>query len=396
MLLTPAQQQQQQRPSLSYFIFLSILFFIISNNNPNSDLLLQTPEGEATVHRMRANLNKREGKRQGLARWLGLQGNQTEWEQHHGWERNATTGVWGPSNTSATVIDFHPDPNLNPVLLPTLKRLLVDSRKPNAMYHQNLTGFVRGEWETMDWSLQGLGLSETWNTTEMRRPVVVDSDSDPTEQPPQAQARVEDNPASPAVALISRRQLAPSPPALINTTLTHNRTLLRHSFPFFSTPSNKSGGKGKVSFNLREEQTSAVGAIKPLEEGRGDGELLQVVEIREEWQKVGPVTWLKVSLFLAGEVGASAELGGAILADRFALTFSDVLSCSHAQGDVTFSPQDGSDDLLLDIEGYQCVPSPSPSPSLPSSTEQPPPSQLPNPRHLLRLRHPLLHPFAPL
>ncbi|ORY51219.1 hypothetical protein BCR35DRAFT_310713 [Leucosporidium creatinivorum] len=319
-LLTPTQIQQQQRPSLSYFIFLSILFFMISNNN-SSDMILATPEGEATLQRMKTNLAKREGKREGLARWLGVQGNQTEWEEQHGWEKRNETGEWTPGNSSATVIEFHPDPNVNPVLLPGFKRLLVESRVPNALYHQNLTGFVRGEWRTADWSLKGLGLEETWNTTEMRRPVVVDKEKDgkAAEEEQTRLEGVEDNPASPAVAIVSRRQLnstlPPSPPELVNTTITHNRTRLRHDFPFFASPANNNqGGKGKVSFNLREEQSTAVGPIKPLQEGRGDGELLELVQVTEEWQKAGPVTWLK--------------------------------------GDVTFSPQDGSEDLVLDIEGY--------------------------------------------
>lgn len=303
---------QQQRPSLSYFVFLSILFFMISNNNGPDMLAAGNPEGEATLQRMRDNLAKREGKRQGLATWLGVEGNQTAWEEEHGWV-TLENGTWAPGNDSATVVEFLPEDGVNPVLLPGLKRLMVDSRTRDATYHQNLTGFVRGEWKAQDWSLAGLGLAETFETWKMERnttaasALAVEAKVEEAQQPA---PRVEDNPASPAVAIISRRQLnssppndtsssPPPPPPLVNTTTTHNRTQLRHDFPFLHAQG------GKVSFNLREEQGSAVGALKPLGVGRQDGQLLEMdrAAINESWQGVGPATYLRVSRFYGGEVG---------------------------------------------------------------------------------------------
>lgn len=328
----PGLQGQQQRPSLSYFVFLSILFWVISNNNSPGEAYANSDERDHALERMTNQLHLREAKREGLAQWLG-QGNMTLWNETH--TVTLDNGTTVPTNASyALPISFRPERHVNAALLPRIEQVSAKPT-PRAYYPQNVTGFIRGDWMMeQDWTLEKLGLHETFNTTELR--LVEEPRNDTTTAAKAKQpARVEDNPASPAQ--IVRRQVAEpvdtrgtaKVPAQkwVNVTITTNRTETRRDFPF------EHGGK--VSFNLREEQTSAVGPIEELEPGRTDGELLQLRTsgIKAEWEKAGPVTYLKAS---SGRAAVESPL--------MLLLF---------QGDVTLTAKNGYEELVLDIEGMQ-------------------------------------------
>lgn len=261
------QQQQQQRPSLSYLIFLSILFFFLSNRDESKP----TDEEESTS--LRSALGQREARRDGLAHWLGV---------------NMTF-----QTNDSLPIEFEPDSHVNRVLLPTMHKLLdrqtgIGFEQPR--YHQNLTGFVRGNWRAVPWSLEDLVLDEVYNTTEIIKQVVQSEDIESADN---------------STSVIIRRQLDEgglgntttlssnmTSPAIeyesVNITTTSNRTADRGDYPWTLG--------GKVSFNLREERSSVTGAGDNLMK-LVDGELVGMKEgQRGNWEEEGPVSYLHVSV----------------------------------------------------------------------------------------------------
>ncbi|KAM0786572.1 hypothetical protein ACM66B_002028 [Microbotryomycetes sp. NB124-2] len=327
----------QQRPSLSYFVFLTMLLFMLSNNGSSG---VTNDERAQIEQRLTNALHLRQAKREGLAHWLGI-GNQTHWDETHPTSTLLENGtrVALDEASFAHVIPFEPNNHVNDAVLPLFKDLLDDddenddkersgtSPSRQAYYAQNLTGFVRGDWSyDPDWTYDRLRLPEAYNTTEQRQQVTEDKDKDKDEgkagadggdqagrEEPAGDDRIVGAAAGPFRRSIWPRQddrdrHSPPPatsdaadhddkPKFVNLTVTTNRTEQRHEFPFTSG--------GKVSFNVREEQTSAVGPILPLTPDWQDGQLL---EIRpggptEPWEQAGPVTYLHGELTMTSEDG---------------------------------------------------------------------------------------------
>ncbi|KAK4055811.1 hypothetical protein OIO90_003064 [Microbotryomycetes sp. JL221] len=318
----------QQRPSLSYFMFLTVLLFMMSNNGQPGVSLAERNE---QLERMTNALHLRQAKREGLAQWLGV-GNQTQWELDHTIELDNGTRVTS-NETWSDVIKFELDPHRNDALVPVLQNLLEDEQQSSdktmqrpvaagqRFFAQNLTGFVRGDW-TYDsqWSYAKLGLPEAYNTTEQRQKTDA-SDKDTSSSDSASQGTIPEPPSDEAggqARMVVRRnpQEASNDAAttknttevsqLVNVTVTTNRTEQRHDFPFTQG--------GKVSFNFREEQTSAVGPILPLTKDWKDGRLLEPRPggANESWEEAGPITYLR--------------------------------------GELTMTSQDGRDEVVLDIE----------------------------------------------
>ncbi|KAL8293462.1 hypothetical protein RQP46_000163 [Phenoliferia psychrophenolica] len=289
-----AFRQQQQRPqnNMSSFVFLSILFFLLSNNNGNED-----PTSEvATMDRLMTNLEHRELRRDGLALWLGL--NVTS--HNH---TSPSTNTSAPTNTSTLLpIPFTPTPHANPALVPLLHTLLDPALHP-AHYPQNLTGLGKGTWSPGDWTFERLGIPEAYNTTseEPLPPSPADDASakpnnvfvDAAAAPPadggkaqggkgsaaavpepidppfvrRAEAEVADEDTKPGL----ERVVVDAAPATVpivyhNVTTTTNRTLNRGEFPWTKG--------GKLTLQLVEDQTSAVGAVQLPTGALEDGKLL--------------------------------------------------------------------------------------------------------------------------
>lgn len=139
-----------------------------------------------------------------------------------------------------------------------------------------------------NWSLAQLGLPETYNTTELRP-------EKPKEEAVEGEAAKEEEATT---STLVRRQLfnetietRPSP-KLVNTTIEHNRTTLQNRFAWSTG--------GKVSFSLKEEQSSVVGPVVLPKEGK-EMEWGQVLQMREGpkewWEEEGPAVYLHVSSF---------------------------------------------------------------------------------------------------
>lgn len=258
-------------------------------------------------------MTQRESRRDGLAQWLG-----------------ANTTFQIVNSNDSVPIEFKPDSHVNKVLLPTIHKLLDRQTGIEQRYHQNLTGFVRGNWRAVPWSLEDLKLEEVYNSTEMIKQAVKDSeDLESTDNSTFVNIRrqleagglgnntmLSSNITSPAVKY-----------EWVNITATTNRTADRGSYPWTFG--------GKVSFNLREERSSVTGAGDDLLK-LTDGNLVGMKEgKREEWEEEGPVSYLRVSVQI------------------FSLSYQALKSLCSWQGDVTLSSSDGSRDFVLDIESVQ-------------------------------------------
>lgn len=285
--LLEQQQIQQNRPNLSYLVFLSILFFFLNSRNEKEFL-----QDTTTVDSIKNNLNIRELRRDGLANWLGV--NTTFINS------TTTNSNSSSSNITSIPIEFKPNPLVNPIILPKINKLL--ERKyfesgNNRFHHQNLTGLVRGQWKSLNLTLDSLGLTETFNTTVLKEM--------PIEVPLEKELLiVEDEGEVEKIVPVDVPLIAPRAPVdiieevknatiapkthLVNVTETTNRTEIRGNFKWL--------GSGKASFNLKEERSSVTGArkqISPVE----DGQLVrQKVGEMEKWELEGPVSYLRVSL----------------------------------------------------------------------------------------------------
>ncbi|KAK4046804.1 hypothetical protein OIV83_005799 [Microbotryomycetes sp. JL201] len=307
----------QQRPSLSYFVFLTMLLFMLSNNGSSG----VTNDDRARIEqRLTDALHLRQAKREGLAQWLGI-GNQTRWDEMHPTSKLLDNGTRVSVNQSsfAQVIPFEPRDHVNDAVLPLLRDLLdddlTDDSSHQAYYAQNLTGFVRGEWTfDTDWTYDRLRLPESYNTTQQREEKPETKDNSPDEAGQKSQLEPEEPPSDRVggpFRRLRRRQegdehdapasaedsAASAGPKLVNVTVTTNRTEQRHQFPFTAG--------GKVSFNVREEQTSAVGPILPLTPDWQDGRLLEMRPggPQEPWEQAGPVTYLHAKLTMTSNDG---------------------------------------------------------------------------------------------
>lgn len=261
--------QQQQRPSLSYFLFLSLLFYLLSNNADQNTLQGDT----GALERHEALLLARQGRRDGLASWLGLE------VSHNGTVEGNGTAV------EPTV--FEPTICTNQVLLPALHAMLDRDGGEARHYPMNLTGFVKGSWAPSGYSYDELGLPEVFNSTVLRPSTaaeIAEEDGDPV--PPAITPRQALNDTAP----LSNTTLVP--PRLRNATVTTNRTVSRGSFPWLASPG---GSGGKLSFNIHSEQTTVTGPYRGMP--TDDGEHLQLREgvPVEEWEREGLVVYMRVS-----------------------------------------------------------------------------------------------------
>lgn len=278
------------------------MFFLLSNNG-NED-----PTAEvATLDKLKGNLERREMRRDGLAQWLGLN---TTWI-------NSSVLSLPTNSTAPTPIPFTPTPHANAVLVPRLHALLDAPAATGARplhFAQNLTGLGKGSWSVGDWNWESLGIPEAYNTTEE---VEVRPDASAKPAPPSVFVDpLAADGAKPDVVgangevpeprdpLVRRAELAevdtkpgleqidlPAPvvPRVFeNVTRTTNRTLARGQFPW--------AAGGKMTFQLVEDQSSAVGAVVLPTGAMEDGKLLVEREgSREPWEELGPVTYLRVS-----------------------------------------------------------------------------------------------------
>lgn len=275
---------QQQRPSVSFFFFLSLLFFLMSNNNPKNQLMAGNNTMQALIIQrqelIRAQaIEDRLIKRNALAMYLNVPSTQNDSDSAH-----ATTS-------------YSPVNQINPVLLPSIHTLMTHLALPSRpIYHQNLTGFVRGNWLNSNYSYVTLGLEELYTIT-----------LPPSLPPLNATATTTTTTAS--NSSISKRQEINSTVSNHNTTEVKwetkemNRTTLRgHAMDWMNG--------GKIAFNFREEQSSAVVGIESLLNLQG-GELMLRHQIHQErgqqgdqeWRDQGTVTYLRVSRFFARDVG---------------------------------------------------------------------------------------------
>lgn len=265
------RQQQQQRPSLSYLLVLSLIFFLVSNNGGGDAARGRDP---SVLEQLRSNLHAKQARLLGLSHWLAIEPNRTQLE----------------ANSSLAMQPFQLSLHSNPTLVQTLDRLLKRQEEPRPFYHHNLTGFVKGDWDPGHWDLAQLGLDEVYNTTTQREESLPEREERiALEKGPNLVPRQVD--VAPPVEPLNGTAL----PVLVNVTTSSNRTTARASFPFLSD--------GKVSFNLREEQSSAVGPIIPFGPQHQAGDLLQLRPPEMEWENEGPVTWLKGDVTLTSKAG---------------------------------------------------------------------------------------------
>ncbi|GAA5889239.1 hypothetical protein JCM5296_005843 [Sporobolomyces johnsonii] len=340
----PAQQRTpplvHTRPNYSYFIFLSLLFYLLSSNHPSGSPLSFPPssDSDSAFSRARNQLLLREARREGLARWVGASNTSGEW-LNSTYFPDLTTDT-ANETTRVAVIPFEPSTEGEPkVLVDAVLRQLMhrDQEADGRIYAQNLTGFVKGNWEARRWSFADLGLNETWTTERQVEPAPggdaagSESPSNATTSEPVASLRRRQldasspspSPSSPTPTASASPSLSPSSNVTLSsthnlTTLTetHNRTLLRGSFPFLSpsplSSPTRSLKPNKALFNLRSVQTSATGPVvfPPDEDETDDSQLLRVrlgdPSEWENWERKGPVVYVGGDLMLSIEDGESA------------------------------------------------------------------------------------------
>ncbi|GAA5864721.1 hypothetical protein JCM8547_008281 [Rhodosporidiobolus lusitaniae] len=346
------QPVQQQRPSLTYFLFLSLLFYLINTNNPPLPALPQSPSEQLSASAARAlaqsRILTREARAEGLAQWTGEWRNETvesgEWlnstlypEVANGTaprevvrevERNGTKVNETEMTAAWRIPAFSPSlaPELPPVV-PLVQQLLSraalsSSSKEGPVYPQNLTGFGKGTWEARRYGWDELGLNETWTEEEVVEVPLSPPATGATELQSNGtqmgdERRVERRQtlaaAGNSTTSSSSNVTTLLPPARNLTTITHtyNRTLQRGPFPWLSSllsPSSPSSSQSKIeqkaSLNLRSVQTTAVGPFVPLKDGLSeldDGELLEMREAKEEWEKEG------VAVYLGGTIELKSQ-----------------------------------------------------------------------------------------
>ncbi|KAM0746763.1 hypothetical protein T439DRAFT_329459 [Meredithblackwellia eburnea MCA 4105] len=356
--LTPAQiaaiRSRQQQPNVSGFVFLSIMFFLLSNNGPDDPAAESAP-----LSRLLRNLHRREMRRDGLAVWLGVN---TSYVNN---TASNATSLFGktalPTNNSTLIplnesvpIPFEPHSNANPNLISLMHGLLdpPETQRP-LHYSQNLTGLGKGRWNLQkEWDWNKLGIPEAYNRTKLvEKPLDEKEEEEAKKKKAEESSRAGGNGEQKSGVRIAEEggEQSPEPPAdphgrlgrrdegdtkpglerigpegrvMVNVTETVNRTVARGDFPWAKG--------GKITFQLAEDQTSAVGPVLlPGDEQRGrgrkerlqqedDGRLLELKKgPLQKWEEQGPVTYLR--------------------------------------GDVTIYTHDGSENIVLDVEGVHLL-----------------------------------------
>lgn len=222
---TGGGERERERPSISFFFFLSILFYLVSNNNNNNNININQVKNEFTSQ-SNNSINKLNSNKLNLLNYLDLNPDN--------------------NNKNKSIINNF----INPILLPSIKSLMStnSSTSSSLLYHQNLTGFTRGNWLNSNYSYQQLALNQFFNSS-----TIINNNT---------------------------------------TTILNNRTALR--------PNTINWLKGgKITFNFREEQTSAIILNQSTANLQG-GQLMSHKyhtqnQIQQPWQAQGPVTYLNVS-----------------------------------------------------------------------------------------------------
>ncbi|GAA5879763.1 hypothetical protein JCM16303_004168 [Sporobolomyces ruberrimus] len=315
-------------------VFLSLMFYLLNYNNSNTSPLTFTPPSSSSSSnsttspyaQARYRLLLREARYEGLSRWLGA--TNTSGIDKEGW-LNSTYFPETTSNSS-TAIKVTPfelqDPGEFPLLTRDALGAMMDRNRNQVerVYTQNLTGFVKGDWNMRNYTFEQLGLNETWTVESTRLRRIVQDEETLT------------NSTSPLLVnstILETRQLSDNKSSstsldnktlsLLNSTIpnnstyetittTYNRTQLRGSFLYSHEVST---WPNKALFNLREVQTSATGPIltpfissSSSNEDENEMDDSKLLEMRPEgdwqdWEKKGPVT------YLGGELTMSIEEG---------------------------------------------------------------------------------------
>ncbi|KAJ8293966.1 DSC E3 ubiquitin ligase complex subunit 1 [Rhodotorula toruloides] len=327
MDLPPPNQQvtrvQQQRPDLRFIFFLMMMFWMMqSNGTQGPSLADQVSTGDVSAAEAyanaRAGLLRREARREGIARWLGV-GNQTgEW-LNSTYFPDVANGTAPPALNDTAYEAYrienyapHSEGELTPV--PPLVRDIFAENTPKdegdyRLYQQNLTGFAKGSWHARRFTFAELGLNETWQETR----VVV-------KKPEEAKAPAANTTiAAEAATRLVRRQNETASTNLTTVIDTFNRTALRGSFPWLSSLTANPFTLRKTHpamFNLRSLQTSATGPIMPLPSDPrlvDEGELLRMRQDDPatwlDWEKEGPAVYVggQLTLSVRDEKGVNEE-----------------------------------------------------------------------------------------
>lgn len=349
MDLPPPNQQvtrvQQQRPDVRFIVrlsthtaatstqadslrartqfFLMMMFWMMqSNGTQGPSLADQVSTGDVSAAEAyanaRAGLLRREARREGIARWLGV-GNQTgEW-LNSTYFPDVANGTAPPALNDTAYEAYrvenyapHSDGELTPV--PPLVRDIFAENTPKdegdyRLYQQNLTGFAKGSWHARRFTFAELGLNETWQETR----VVV-------KKPEEAKAPAANTTiAAEAATRLVRRQNETASTNLTTVIDTFNRTALRGSFPWLSSLTANPFTLRKTHpamFNLRSLQTSATGPIMPLPSDPrlvDEGELLRMRQDDPatwlDWEKEGPAVYVggQLTLSVRDEKGVNEE-----------------------------------------------------------------------------------------
>ncbi|BGP33521.1 hypothetical protein JCM10296v2_005325 [Rhodotorula toruloides] len=314
---------QQQRPDLRFIFFLMMMFWMMqSNGTQGPSLAAQVSTGDVSAAEAyanaRAGLLRREARREGIARWLGV-GNQTgEW-LNSTYFPDVANGTAPPASNGTAYEAYrienyapHSDGELMPVP-PLVRDMFADTTPKDEgdyrLYQQNLTGFAKGSWHARRFTFEELGLNETWQETRVvvKKPEETD------------RAAANETVASEAATLLLRRQNDTASSNLTTVIDTFNRTSLRGSFPWLSSLTANPltlRRSHPAMFNLRSLQTSATGPVMPLPSDPtlvDEGELLHMRQddpaTWQDWEKEGPAVYVggQLTLSVRDEKGSEEE-----------------------------------------------------------------------------------------
>jgi hypothetical protein len=308
---------------------LSLLIYLMNQNQAQTGTLIRSASSSssssAAYDSHQSQLLLREARRQGIARWLGLDNSTNPYleSKYYPQVANGTSPPTATSNeTDAApraykVMPFVPDtdPELAPVHA-LVTDLFAARAEPHHLYLQNLTGFAKGHWEPLPFTYADLGLNETW--TEETRPVpppAAAPASAPEEEEGGDGVEVAQALAEQPVLLIRRQSDTANETTSAPTTapgsnvVVYNRTLQRGTFPWLDNSSPMSSASKRTethhaTFNLRSLQTSATGPVLRHSSGEDeDGHVLRVKDRSsingwQEWEKLGPVVYVGGKLTL--------------------------------------------------------------------------------------------------
>lgn len=326
-------------------LFLSLLIYLMNQNQAQTGNLIRSASSSsssAAYESHQSQLLLREARRQGIARWLGLD-NSTNPYLESKYYPQVANGTSPPSTTNDTATDaeatraykvtsFVPDtePELAPVHDLVTDLFAARAERPHRLYLQNLTGFAKGHWELFPFTYSDLGLNETWTeavpvpaTDVAAAPMTaVEEEEEGGNGVEVAQALAEQ-----PVLLIRRQSDTSNESTSAATTspepnvLVYNRTLQRGTFPWLDTSSTppRRSETHHATFNLRSLQTSATGPVLRRSSGEDEDEDGQVLRVKDgssrtgwqEWEQLGPVVYVggKLTLHAPSRLGSSAGGG---------------------------------------------------------------------------------------